>query len=74
MSTGLDGEWTSTALGEDFFMAEGGQGEDRLIMSKFNIVFLLYYIFHSALYSKHCIELLDRSFLTVGEMPLFGLK
>ena len=46
----LGGEWTLTASGEDFFMAENGQGEDRLIMfavSKFNIVLLLYYIIHS---------------------------
>ena len=37
------GEWTSTASGKDFFMAEDGQREDRLIMfamSKFNIVVL----------------------------------
>ena len=37
------GEWTLTASGKDFFMAEDGQGEDRLIifaMSKFNIVAL----------------------------------
>ena len=42
----LGGEWTLIALGEDFFMAEDGQGEDRLVMfamSKFNIVLLLYY-------------------------------
>ena len=26
------GEWRLTALGKDFFMAEEGQGEDRLIM------------------------------------------
>ena len=32
----LGGEWTKTALDEDFLMAEDGQGEDRLIM--FNIV------------------------------------
>ena len=37
------GEWTSTASGKDFFLAEDGQREDRLIMfamSKFNIVVL----------------------------------
>ena len=28
----FDGEWTKTASGEDFLMAEDGQGEDRLIM------------------------------------------
>ena len=28
----LGGGLTSTTLGEDFFMAEDGQGEDRLIM------------------------------------------
>ena len=26
------GEWTLTALGENFLMAEGGQEEDRLVM------------------------------------------
>ena len=38
-------EWTSTASGKDFFMAEDGQEEDRLIMfamSKFNIVLFLH--------------------------------
>ena len=61
------------ALGKDFFMAEDGQGEDRLIMcamSKFDIVLLLYYLLHSALYSKQYIELLERSFLRVGKMML----
>ena len=51
----LGGEWTLTALGEDFFMAEDGQGEGRVIMfamSKFNIVLLLYYIVHSAFIFK----------------------
>ena len=28
----FDGEWTKTASGEDFLMAEDGQGEDRVIM------------------------------------------
>ena len=28
----LGGEWTKTASDEDFFIAEDGQGEDRLIM------------------------------------------
>ena len=57
----LGGKWTSTASGKDFFIAEDGQGEDRLIMfamSKFNIVLL-----HSAfIHSKQYIKLLERSF------------
>ena len=28
----IGGEWTLTTLDEDFFMAEDGRGEDRLIM------------------------------------------
>ena len=28
----LGGEWTSTASGKGFFMAENGQGDDRLIV------------------------------------------
>ena len=38
MSTGLNGEWTSTALGEYFFMAEGEQGEDRLSLILYFVV------------------------------------
>ena len=64
----LGGVWTSmTASGEDFFMAENGQGEDRLIMfamSKFNIVLLLYHIIKT---NYIHIELLERSFIKVGE-------
>ena len=40
----LGGEWTSTESGEEFLVAEDGQGEDRLIMfamSKFNIVAII---------------------------------
>ena len=47
----LGGEWTSTASGEDFFMAENGQGEDRLIM--FAILYyccIIYFLVY--LYSK----------------------
>ena len=39
----LGGEWTLTVSGENFFMAEDGRGEDRLIMfamSKLNIVII----------------------------------
>ena len=57
----LGGEWTSTASGEDFFMAENGQGEDRRTM--FAILYyccIIYFIVY--LYSKQYIELLERSF------------
>ena len=28
----FEGEWTKTASGEDFLMAEDGEGEDRLVI------------------------------------------
>ena len=34
----LDCEWTATASGKDFVMAEDGQGEDGLIMFAMSIV------------------------------------
>ena len=45
------GEWTLTTLDEDFFMAENGQGEDRLIMFIMsNLIIVVYFIVHA--YSK----------------------
>ena len=63
----LGGEGTLTTLGKDFFMAEDGQGEDRLIMfamSRFNIVcIIVVFIFKT-------VQRTVRKVLGVGEMPL----
>ena len=73
----LGGEWTSTASGEDFFMAEDGQGEDRLIMcamSNFNIVLLLYYLFHSAFIFETVHRTVRKVFYKSRQNATFGLK
>ena len=69
----LGGEWTSTALGKDFFMAEDGQGEDRWIMfamSRFSCI--IYFIVY--LYSKQYIKLLERSFFKSRRNATFWSK
>ena len=56
-------EWT---LCEDFFIAEDGQGEDRLIMFAMSSLTLLIVCFIVHLYSKQYKELLERSFFRSG--------
>ena len=52
----LGAKWTSTTLDKDFFMAEDGQEEDRLIMFAMSSLILYYCC------SKQYKELLERSF------------
>ena len=65
-------EWT---LCEDFFIAEDGQGEDRLIVFAMSSLTLLLLYVSQCIYIQNSTKNCQKGpFLGVGEMLLFGLK